>query len=205
MRRVIVLSIVIFAVLYLTVAIILARAKPIVTILAKAQASDFVLRTVNDVISIEAESGTLRYERLVTLEKDVSGNVTALITNMALVNSLQSRISGEVAKKVIDVIDSDMYVPLGNIFGGMLFSGRGPKIPVRIESVTNASTRFTNEFASAGINQTRHRIMLEISVDVDILVPGAQTRTTVTTEVAVAETIIVGGVPNFYSNTNDGG
>jgi sporulation protein YunB len=181
---------------------ILTRAKPIVAILAKAEARDFVLRAVNGVIEDEAENGSLDYERLVTLDKDDAGNVTALVTNMALINTLQARISSNVAKNVLNVVDADLSIPLGNVFGGMLFPGRGPNIPVRIQSVTDVSSRFVNEFSAEGINQTRHKIMLEIAVDIDILVPGGHTKAAVTTQVAIAETIIVGAVPNVYAKAD---
>ncbi|MDR3278574.1 MAG: sporulation protein YunB, partial [Oscillospiraceae bacterium] len=77
-----------------------------------------------------------------------------------------------------------------------------PNIPVRIQSVTDVSSRFTNEFSAEGINQTRHKIMLEIAVDIDILVPGGHTKAAVTTQVAIAETIIVGAVPNVYAKAD---
>ncbi|MCL2564179.1 MAG: sporulation protein YunB, partial [Oscillospiraceae bacterium] len=77
-------------------------------------------------------------------------------------------------------------------------SGRGPGIRFRVVTLGNPSATFTNEFSTAGINQTKHQIMLELTVQVNILVPGRTTRETITTQMLVAETVIVGDVPNVF-------
>jgi sporulation protein YunB len=89
---------------------------------------------------------------------------------------------------------------VGEVLGGVLFSGRGPGIPVKIHAVTDVRTQLKNNFEAAGINQTLHKISLEITAEIDILIPGETLRATVVTEVAVAETIVVGAVPNVYAN-----
>ena len=86
------------------------------------------------------------------------------------------------------------------LIGGTVFSGRGPGIPVRIVSVSNVTADFTNEFSSAGINQTRHQIILNIKVDIDMLIPGGTLQDTVTTSMVIAETVIVGTVPGTYAD-----
>ena len=85
------------------------------------------------------------------------------------------------------------------IFAAALLAGRGPRIKVRMESVGSSSARFENEFSSAGINQTNHRIVLHIDVSVAILLPGFTTATQVSNAVTVAETVIVGTVPDTYT------
>jgi len=84
-----------------------------------------------------------------------------------------------------------------------LFSGRGPKIPIKIVPLGTVSTSFSNQFTAAGINQTRHQIMMDIVVDISILLPGYQTGTQVTTQVTIAETVIVGAVPDSYFQMQD--
>ena len=88
---------------------------------------------------------------------------------------------------------------LGSLTGSPLLAGRGPRISVRMESVGSSSARFENQFESAGINQTKHRIVLRIDVYVSILLPGYSTVTQVTNEITVAETVIVGEVPGTYT------
>ena len=83
--------------------------------------------------------------------------------------------------------------------GSVLLAGRGPSISVRMESVGSSSAWFENEFTSAGINQTKHQIVLNIDVAVSILLPGFSTATVVSNAVTVAETVIVGSVPDTYT------
>ena len=173
---------------------------PIVTETALYTVTDVVTGLVNDIIREKIESGMLNYENLVTIEKDDSGNISALITNMANANLLQTLITNEVIEKISDNFTADMQIPLGNIIGGTLFYGRGPLIPVTLKSVTNVSAVFENEFSSAGINQTRHQIKLKISVDVKVLIPGQELVNTVQTGMVIAETVVVGSVPENYAN-----
>ena len=191
---------IVFVLVFVIFAISAARVRPVIAVLARSEAREFVIRAINDAISAEIEAGNLEYGNLVTLQKDHNGNITALVTNTAMINIMQTRISNNVVDNIENVIDANMAIPIGNAMGGMLFAGRGPRVPVRIPSVTNVETGFKNEFSSEGINQTRHIIMLAISVDIDIIIPGEREQTTVTTEVAIAETVIVGIVPNVYAD-----
>ncbi|MDR0839392.1 MAG: sporulation protein YunB [Oscillospiraceae bacterium] len=183
-------------------AVFVARVKPIVAVLAKAEAREYVVRAINDAVETEVSGGKLRYGELVTLEKDSNGAITALVTDMAKINVLQSRISNQVATNIVNVISSKMSVPLGDAVGGILFAGRGPRVPIKVESVTDVRTQFVNDFSSGGINQTRHKITLSVTADIVILIPGGRTSAVVASDVAVAETVIVGNVPNVYANNN---
>jgi sporulation protein YunB len=178
-----------------------AGVQPIVTELARAEAREYAVRAINAAVEDEISSGKLRYSELVTLEKDGSGAVTALVTDMTKINLLQSRVSNKVAENIVNLISTEMYVPLGDAFGWVLLSGRGPKIPIKVESVTDVRAKLVNDFDSGGINQTRHRITLSITADIAILIPGSRANAAVSSDVAIAETIIVGGVPNVYART----
>jgi sporulation protein YunB len=180
-------------------ALFVARVRPIVAVLAKAEAREYVTTAINDAVESEITAGRLRYDELVTLEKDASGAITALVTDMAKINTLQSRVSNAVARNVVNVMSEDMAIPIGDAIGGIIFSGRGPRVPLRVESVTDISSEIRNDFSSGGINQTRHKITLAISAEIVILIPGGRTTAVVTSEIAIAETIIVGTVPNVYA------
>jgi len=201
-RALIIFGIVFIAVVLITVASA-ARAKPIIKLLAQSEAREFVKKAISEAVSGEMRSDAQSYENLVVLEKNKEGNITALVTNTVLVNVLQTKILKGVRENVINVIDTNMKIPLGSVMGGVLMSGRGPGIPVRIQSITNVKSELINEFLAAGINQTLHKISLCITADIDIIVPGNYFKTDVTTTVAIAETIIVGGVPNVYAKVGD--
>ena len=176
-----------------------ARVKPVIEALAIVEAREYVIRVMNGVVEEEITSGGLVYNEFVTLEKNTSGSVTALITDMAKVNVLQARISTLVATNIVNMLNRDMRIYMGDALGAAFFTWRGPKIPVRMESVANVTTQFVNDFESSGINQTRHKIALTITTDIVILIPGGRTTATVTSTVPIAETVIVGNVPNIYA------
>lgn len=179
-----------------------ARVKPLIEALAVVEAREYVITVINDVVENEITSGDQIYSEFVTLEKNSSGSITALITDMAKVNILQSRISSLVATNIVNQLNAELKIPIGDALGAAFFSWRGPSITARMESVANVATQFVNEFESSGINQTRHRIALTITTDIVILIPGGRTTATVTSTVPIAETVIVGNVPNIYTTPN---
>ncbi len=172
---------------------------PTVTELALATATDDITIIVNDVVAEILDSGGLDYEKLVTLERNEQGAVTTLIANSANINALRSRVTNAVVERFADSDLTRVSVPLGNLIGGTLLSGKGPRIKLDILSVTNVVTSFRNEFTSAGINQTRHRIIMDVEVSLEVLLGPDSGTDSVLTEVIVAETVIVGSVPDTYA------
>ena len=112
---------------------------------------------------------------------------------------MQSKILDIILKRVDQVSARDLSIPVGTLTGSTLLAGRGPRISVRMESVGSSSATFENEFTSAGINQTKHKIVLKIDVSASILLPGFSTAVVVSNNVTVAETVIVGSVPDTYT------
>ena len=178
---------------------------PVMTEMAINEANELVTAAVNNAITARLLDGSLSYTELIHLEKDASGNITALTTDMAQINALQAMITNEVLAYVGALGETRMRIPLGNIIGGSWLSGRGPGIGFRVVTLGNPSATFSNEFLTAGINQTKHQIMLDISIQVNILVPGHATQETISTQMLVAETVIVGEVPNVFGQFQLGG
>ena len=184
--------------LALTVAVVL-HMKPVVVDLATARTSNAVNRIVVAAVNDAVDSGRIDYEQLVDFDKDAEGHVTALRSNMAAFNRLQASIADDILQRMAEVSSTDLAIPIGTLTGSPLLAGRGPCLRVRMQSVGTATARFDNQFSSAGINQTRHRIILDVDVHVSILLPGLTTYTKVSNEISVAETVIVGGVPETYT------
>lgn len=198
-QRVLIWLTVIFTLLLaLTVAVVL-HMKPVVVDLATARTSNAVNRIVVAAVNDAVESGRIDYAQLVDFDKDADGHVTALRSNMAAFNRLQASIADDILQRMAEVSSTDLAIPIGTLTGSPLLAGRGPCLRVRMQSVGTATARFDNQFSSAGINQTRHRIILDVDVHVSILLPGLTTYTKVSNEISVAETVIVGGVPETYT------
>lgn len=167
--------------------------------IALSDASDLVILAVNDVINRKMAEGEYDYDYFVTLEKDNSGGITAISSNMVEINAFATQVLNEVVHAA-DSGDLDVEIPLGNLLGFNLTVGRGPKIPVDIIMLTSSHADFKNELMSSGINQTKHQMILEIVVDIDILVPWETLSTQVVSRTLIAETVIVGGVPDTFVN-----
>ena len=186
-----------------------ARLRPLLDRLAVARVSNTVNRIVSQAVNEAVDSGAVAYDQLITFEKDNDGRVAAVHSNMAMCNRLQSEILDIILTRIDAVPPRDLSIPLGTLLGSALLAGRGPRIAVRMESAGSSSARFENRFSSAGINQTNHQIILRIDVQVAILLPGFATATKVSNAVTVAETVIVGTVPETYTyfstNPSDGG
>ena len=169
--------------------------------LAKTQVMNSTSDLTNDAISRQIEEGSIRYDRIVFFEKDVNGKITALKTNIGEINRLKTDILGIINEEILALDTSDIGIPLGSLFLPELLSGKGPVIPVRILSIRNSDATFSSDFSQAGINQTIHQVIMEVSVDVAILVLGETDSFTVTSQVVVAQTVIVGEVPDTFLHT----
>lgn len=193
----------IILVLVLTVVMMLFRNKynePIRD-LAHIQIMNATSDLINDSIDELIETEDIHYDRIVYFEKDLEGRITALKTNMSEVNRLKTDTLDVINDEILALDSSDLGIPLGSLFLPEFLSGRGPVIPVQIISIRNSDAGFSSSFSQAGINQTLHKLTMSVGVDVAVLVLGETNTFTVTSEVVVAETIIVGDVPNTFLQT----
>lgn len=177
------------------------RYREVIQDLAVTQVKNSTSDLTNDAIAKQIADGKIEYDRIVYFEKDLDGRITALKTNMTEMNRLKTDILDIINSEILSLDSSDIGVPLGSIFLSELISGRGPTIPVDILSIRNADANFVSRFTQAGINQTLHQVQMEVSIDVSVLVLGETVCFTMTSEVVVAETVIVGSVPETYLQT----
>ena len=169
--------------------------------LAEVQVRNTTSDLTNDAIARQIAEGIIQYDRIVYFEKDLDGKITALKTNMSEINRLKTNILKIINDEILSLDTSDIGIPLGSLFFPEFFSGRGPSIPVHILSIRNSDASFISDFTQAGINQTLHKLTMEVSVDVAVLVLAQTDSFTITSEVAVAETVIVGDVPGTFLQT----
>lgn len=169
--------------------------------LAQTQVINTTSDLINDAIDLQIEKGTIQYDRIVYFEKDLNGRITALKTNMSEVNRLKTDILNLINDEILALDTSDIGIPIGSLFFPELLSGKGPVIPVQIMSIRNSDAALFSNFEEAGINQTIQRLSMEVSVDVTVLVLGKTNNFTVASQVVVAETVIVGQVPETFLNT----
>jgi sporulation protein YunB len=178
-----------------------SRLWPVVRSLARTQVTNTASDLINDAILEQIMDGPIQYDRIVYFEKDLNGRITALKTNMAEVNRLKTETLNLINDEILAQDTENLGVSLGSLILPEFFSGKGPSIPVRILAIRNSDASFHSEFTEAGINQTLQKLRMDVIVDVTILVLGQTETFTVSSQMVVAETIIVGDVPATYLQT----
>ncbi len=195
------LMIVLLLVSIICLVIFRIRFRDAIRSLAETQVSNATSDLINDAIDRQIEDGNIQYDRMVYFEKNLDGRITALKTNMSEVNRLKTDILNLINDEILALSTDDLGIPLGSLILPELLSGRGPEIPIQILSIRNSDASFSSNFSEAGINQTLQQMTMQVSVDVTVLVLGQTNSFTISSQVVVAETIIVGDVPNTYFQT----
>ena len=174
----------------------------VVLSLAQAQARALAVQALNDTADDIVFSG-VTYDQLMAVTLDDSGQIRLIQANTPEMNRLAARASLTAQQKIAGLEQQSLYVPLGSALGMTIFAGAGPLIEVRILPVGAVNAGFTTEFETAGINQTRHKISLTLTAQVELVIPTGAMEVQVVTQVAVAESIIVGQVPDSYVTVED--
>ncbi len=178
-----------------------SRYREVIRDLAETSVKNTTSDLTNDAIAKQIAEGIIQYDRIVYFEKDLEGRITALKTNMSEINRLKTDILNIINDEIMALDTSDIGIPLGSLFLPEFLSGKGPAIPVHILSIRNSDATFGSSFSQAGINQTLHKLIMVVNVDVAVLVLGETSTFAINSEVVVAETVIVGDVPNTFLQT----
>jgi len=177
------------------------RIRPVAALAAKTQAENTVNQTVEEAVLSDLSQRMVGYNDFVSIHRDGSGAITALTTDMTAMNVLRGHLLECILEKLEGVHVSDIHIPLGSLLDIDVLWAKGPELKVHSMSVGTVSAEFESEFTGAGVNQTLHRIWLEVSVPLTLLLPGDRVDTQVDTRLCVAETVIVGEVPQAYLGT----
>lgn len=192
--------IIFIALFFVIILFMQGQLRPIIESITTNQARIMSVDTINSVVADELKKDGVSYSDLVTVQRNDSGEVLAITTNMIKMNELKAVIIQDVQSKLGGDSHKDVGVPIGTLLGSDFLHGRGPDIPLRLTLSGNINADFKSSFESAGINQTKHQIYLNIHTSVYSFIPGFATTTEVDTNFPVAETIIVGEVPQVVAN-----
>ena len=187
---------------------------PLLVAMSEARAKQLAVEAINQAVD-EVMDENLSYDALVTAIPDENGQIAMLVANTMKMNDLASAAALAAAgwlasaaalaaqRNLGELEDQGVELPLGSALGISLFSGMGPDIRVSVVPVGSVTTRFVTKFESAGINQTRHEISLEATTTMRIVIPTGTDTIQVTSTIPIAESIIVGTVPESYVNVPD--
>lgn len=174
------------------------RISPVVQNAAGYQLRVFAVKTINEAITEELEREDITYSSLVRISRDSSGMVTDIQTDVLRINRLQANITEKVLETLKAPESQEMKIAAGSLSGVQMLTGKGPMISFKIAPMGIVKTEIENQFQSAGINQTLHRIMLEVTVDATASNNLYTVPAEVVTSVCIGETVIVGEIPKAY-------
>jgi len=200
------IAVIIFIIVVFNVMIVFfdKRVMPSITeiaiIMAKSQTLDIINKKSVDILSQE-----FKYDEMIKIEKDKEGNIILVQADTIKLNYIASKLSTECNKELSDMNNAIIKVPFGWMSDKSAFYSLGPKITMEIEPIGTISTSYESKFESAGINQTRHKIYLNVIAKIRLKIPLNNQDIDVSTQIPVSDTIIVGKIPNttFGFPTND--
>ena len=173
---------------------------PYIRELARNQAVNAASNAIIEAVSEMLRRGDTDFSRVIVLEKDVEGHITALRTDMAQVERLKVEVLELLDTLVAQINTQQMGIPLGNLLLPDLLAGTGPELPVKAVSLTMSNADFFSDFTAAGINQTLQTLKVKFTISLTILTTVGYETVDVDSDVMVAQTVIVGRVPETYVN-----
>ncbi len=179
------------------------KLKPLLKMLSESKSKSIATKIINETVARELKTMGITYDSLVDIERDSNGTVTSVNMDMVKLNQFKSNISTAVQDAINKCETQKISLPLGTIIGGDYFVGRGPNLKFNLELSASVVSDIESAFDSAGINQTRHQIILNITASTYAVIPWYKNANTVTTNFVIAETVIVGLVPDYYTNVEN--
>lgn len=174
--------------------------RPIVETVNAYECHRTVSNIINNAVLAEIERDGADYSSLVNLSTNNDGEVISVESNVMNINRLKTEVADRVEREIERLAAINIEIPIGTLTGVQLLHGKGFCVGMSVQPLGYASTSIISEFTAAGINQTLHRIVIEVNADVDAIIPGFSTRVPVSTTIVAAETVIVGRVPDAYTH-----
>ncbi len=182
------------------------RIRPVINQVASAQAQSVAASAINDEVNRIIVSESIQYGDLANLQMDAQSRISAVTADIVEINRLKAAFAQGIQQKMRSIDKMTMRIPLGTLLSNGIFTGYGPRVPVRLTSIGRAVVDIEDSFHEAGINQTRHEIHLSVTAKMSVLMPGSSTVAEVHTSIPIAQSVIVGEVPdNFTSITGVNG
>jgi len=170
---------------------------PVLVNTIELKAKSISTRAMNSAIS-DVVMNSIVYDDLINIVTDELGNISMIQANTLEINNLSKDLAQTTEIKIDEYGKKGVGIALGSFTGIPLFVGLGPEIKLRVSPIGSVSSSFSSEFETAGINQTIHRIYLNINANVGVVLPLYTKKFNTTQHVLIAESIIVGSVPEVY-------
>ena len=178
--------------------------RPMLETTATSKVTNLMVQAIDTAVDNCLQENDMNYGDFVTLETDSTGKVTSITSNTTANSRFKRQVTEAVIRQLGAMDSGELGVPLGTLTGQPLLSGAGPRVRVKVDSVGEVTADYANTFTSAGVNQTLHRVCLDITATVYLFLPGEILPVSVSSSVCVAETVIVGETPDTYLNLEKG-
>lgn len=177
--------------------------KPTILAYAEAKAKQIAVDSINDVINNKIVPD-IASEELEKVHKDGNAKVTIVQPNIAKINQIQAETATEINKTLKNLSQGQFKIPLGQVMGSQLLASYGPKIKVSFVPIGTVDVKLVDKIDEAGINQTRHKMYFKVTSQVKVVIPLESSNVKVSSEVLIADNIILGEVPFTYVKIGDG-
>lgn len=195
-----IIKILLFIILLVVSIMLLDRQiRPVVETMSISYAKILAEQSINNTVNQILEDNKVTQDDLIALTRNSEGNITDMRVNSMLVNKLKTQLSDGVLTGLTSLEEQDLSIPLGTLSGVQIFSGLGPNIHIRVIPATYVDTKIISTFTSSGVNQTVHRIVFQVVVDISAIVPGFVSTGQIESDMVFSETVIVGTVPNSFA------
>lgn len=191
------LFIIVFAILH-----VIINVNPVIKKVSEEQVRALATVAVNNAAA-EVMTGNIKYGDIIEITKDNEGKVSFIQANTMTINMIARSTTLKSQESLLKIGQQGINIPVGSLSGFAFLAGRGPSIQIKVLPVGTIETSFSSEFKAAGINQTNHKIKMRIVANVSVVIPGMNRTVSTLTEILLAESIIVGEVPDTYLNSNN--
>lgn len=190
----------IFLIAFITAKIVINAISPIFDNLCKDRAKSIATLVSNEQANVVMQK--YEYDDFFSLEKDKDGNIKMIKSNVNTINAITSDVAINIQRKINDEGKENIGIPLGSLTGIKFISGIGYNIPIKVSTIGNVETELKSEFIEKGINQTLHRVYLQVDTEVNILTPYNIISEEIKNQILIAENVIIGNIPQTYYNIN---
>lgn len=197
-KKRILVALICFLLLFLLASWLLeSKLGPVVLEMAKVRSTSIATRAINNAVS-ERVGKSIIYEKIIQTETDNTGKIVFIQVNTGEVNRIAAEAALSVQDTLKELSNQEVYIPFGQIIGGRILAGRGPKIPIKIHPIGTVESSISEEFIEKGINQTSYKLYVSIIATVSVVVPLISTQSVVRSDIPIANVIIPGTVPEVY-------
>lgn len=169
---------------------------PTILDIAESRLTSETIKMINEAVCVSLAD--CNYQDLVNVEKNENGEITLISSNSTIANQLARKTANLTQSKINDLASFDVDIPLGTLSGVPLLSEKGPKVNIEVTPIGTVTCSFVSTFETAGINQTLHRIFINVDATIDIIIPSSHKTVESSTPILLCESVIVGKVPQTF-------